>query len=1069
MLEGTTSELKGRVRLPEGTPADERVLVLALSTRRGSRGIYGGSGPAYEAWHDGKDDELIAFTEMERDATFTLQVPEDVESVHLALAGRYVYSLETREVSLPPLEAPLLGGQLGARVTGRILPPPGLTAADLELEDEVIALGPDITANFDPTVVQDIGYEIRTKVDAEGNYELRGVPCDITHGFFFRHDQVAMSVELGLETAPGQHRQADLQLVHGVTLEGRVADEAGGPIEGAKVATRYPGPLGRGMGSLKKTETDAEGRFTLPNVMPGRVELRVSKDGFVPYGERLAEEVVDGQTFEVAQITLSKGGVVTGRVTFPDGEPAPDVFVRASIDLVALGGLAMAGGAVDTSHGASGTTDADGRFELSGLKESVFVVRASLSGEDDTWQAKVDGVRPGGDPLRLELERLLTLSGRVEDTEGNPIPAFRITAKQTGSGGMFGIGAETSDASFEDEEGKFELERLSAGDWEVLALADGLARSETKVVTLPTVDELVFQLQPAASVAGVVLDTADQPVAGAKVQLELDLNAMVEMQRTGTAPEARTDAEGRFLLEGLDPGAASVLATHQGFASSSPEPVEVFAGETTEDVVLRLRTGGTLIGTVLNSEGEPWAGRMITVQSMPDFSRRRIDTSDGDGAFRVEHLEPGQWQVIAAGNMMTGELDGSTEGGMNDFLEGMEFAMVDILDGEETEVVLGKPAEDPVLVRGRVTHDGQAVENSMISFVPESGASMGQLKMAMTDAQGGYEVELEERGGYLVTVQKVEDMGQQVSVEFQENVPDEVAEVSADFELPLGRITGTVTGPDGDPVKNCRVTLGVDGGLKYGSFMGGHYAESATDDQGRYELEYLRPGRYSVSVGGVMLGGMLGDAGSYGRKVRSDLRVDEGDTLAGIDFELERPGSLSGLVRTSDGSGVAEASVFLRDENGQLLERISFVTTDASGKFDYSGISPGSYTVMARVSDQVSAPSSVIRVRSGERSEANVTIDPGTYLLVTVIDRSDKEVGARVSVTDDQGNEVTGMFAMTELMDLFQRGFANKQQRVGPLPPGSYKVRAVLDDGRSATKSVTLSGQPERSLKIRVR
>jgi hypothetical protein len=42
-------------------------------------------------------------------------------------------------------------------------------------------------------------------------------------------------------------------------------------------------------------------------------------------------------------------------------------------------------------------------------------------------------------------------------------------------------------------------------------------------------------------------------------------------------------------------------------------------------------------------------------------------------------------------------------------------------------------------------------------------------------------------------------------------------------------------------------------------------------------------------------------------------------------------------------------------------------------------------------------------------------------------------------------------------------------QRVGPLPPGSYEVRAIAEDGRSAQRPLELTGQPERKLKLRLK
>ena len=110
------------------------------------------------------------------------------------------------------------------------------------------------------------------------------------------------------------------------------------------------------------------------------------------------------------------------------------------------------------------------------------------------------------------------------------------------------------------------------------------------------------------------------------------------------------------------------------------------------------------------------------------------------------------------------------------------------------------------------------------------------------------------------------------------------------------RVIDGEPGADGDPLSDCRVTLNVEGGVSYGSFMGGHYVESSTGNDGRYAIEFVRPGRYTVSAGGAPLGGLLGQASAGGRVVRSGLVVEEGSALDSVDFRLEDPGELTGVV-----------------------------------------------------------------------------------------------------------------------------------------------------------------------------
>jgi hypothetical protein len=198
------------------------------------------------------------------------------------------------------------------------------------------------------------------------------------------------------------------------------------------------------------------------------------------------------------------------------------------------------------------------------------------------------------------------------------------------------------------------------------------------------------------------------------------------------------------------------------------------------------------------------------------------------------------------------------------------------------------------------------------------------------------------------------------------------------------------------------------------------------------------------------------------------VSVRDGEVVEGVDFRLRKAGRITGLVRTGDGAPAKDVSVFLRDEAGRPLERFSMVGTDASGRFAYEGLEPGAYTVVARNAAQVSAESAPVRVREGDAGEVTLALAPGTVLLVSLSDDDGGMLDCSVQVLDEQGRQVNGMTSMTELMAAFNKGeFTSKEQRVGPLPPGRYKVLVKARDGRSVTKPVTLTGQPERKLNVR--
>ena len=56
----------------------------------------------------------------------------------------------------------------------------------------------------------------------------------------------------------------------------------------------------------------------------------------------------------------------------------------------------------------------------------------------------------------------------------------------------------------------------------------------------------------------------------------------------------------------------------------------------------------------------------------------------------------------------------------------------------------------------------------------------------------------------------------------------------------------------------------------------------------------------------------------------------------------------------------------------------------------------------------------------------------------------------------------------SEILERYTGGLGSAVQRVGPLPPGTYEVRAFSADGRSTKRSVKLDGRAERKVRLRL-
>lgn len=1058
--------------------------------------------------NDGRDDgepekRVVASAKVGADGTFSVAFPAGTKRGWLAVGGTYQFLQEARELDLARVaEAIVLRPECGAAVRVRVELPADGDAPELE-DDAVAVLRPAVqnpmAGGFDPARLV-----TRSAKRAERVFEFRALPAGGRMTFAVEPEHLA-ALEQPVENArAGSWTEVTATLRRGAIVRGRVVGPDAKPVEGAVVRAKLPGQwFGFDDRSVRRATTDVEGAFELAGVPGGRVNLTATAQRFLA-SKKVELDLVDGGAKSGVELALEAGSVVAGRVAWDDGTPARDVEVRVSFDLSQMYGM----GAMNALRGGAGKarTDDAGAFSVSGLGAGPFTVVAhaeprgmpppppptksddgaaaesEAKTKPDEWRARADGVAPGTKDVTLVLRAPIGVKGFVTDEASAPLAKFTLFAQRTATGPLATFGQDAVSETFESPDGSFTFSKLSSGTWKLSAAAEGFAPIEPIVLELPRDeerDDLHFALPRAALVRGFVRDARGAPVGGADVEVDTGgPNWQRMMERGPKPPKARSSDDGAFVLEGLKPAAQKLVARARGYAQSEPTPVDLAATRELADVVVVLRVGATLTGEVFDDLGKPARGWMIQATNTQTFDQR-MDFTDGEGKFRVEHLEPGSRQIVAmpvgagggaqdAGARADASSDSKLADDMAGFVSKMKMTTADLVDGQETHVVLGAPPKDPVRVTGRVTHAGAAYSGAMVSFMRQGGAGLNGFKSATTDGQGAYSLTLNEPGDYTVSVQKFQGSGmQQNVVEFTRSVP-QAKEATLDFELPTGRISGSVVDDDRKPVSGARITITTEGPGQPGTLWGGQYTETLTDSEGRYDVQALRPARYTVFAGGMTMGGAFGNDAANGREELAGVAVAEGEWRKNVDFRLRRPGTIDVTVVDEAGQPVAGANVFVRTKSGALVDRFTMLASGPDGLVKYGGLAPGRYTVSAREGGRAAGDGAEVEVRSGEHVPARVVLLGGTYLLVSVVDAEQKPLLASLSVKDEQGHEVAGLVSLQDLMKLMAQGASpGGERRVGPLPPGKYKVVATLADGRTTTKPVSLSGQGERKLIVR--
>jgi protocatechuate 3,4-dioxygenase beta subunit len=616
-------------------------------------------------------------------------------------------------------------------------------------------------------------------------------------------------------TAPAE----GLELVVNGTgqVRGRVVDvDSGRPVpdfqlryqpdaQGGMRFVMRAGP-GGGRGPYERQSFHAEdGAFVLEDVPAGRWKVEAFAPGYQS-GTASAVSVAEGEATEGVEVRLSKGGVVTGRVLESrSGRPILDATLRAeqSGGEPRMGMMRIGGEGGDNEA----ATDAEGRYELTGLAPGTWTVTASHA----DWSEATASVEIKDAPVTadIRLGRGGTVAGSVL-AAGRPVAGAQVTLAAAGDSGMrpgagFLGGGEQSALS--DEGGRFRFERLTPGRYTLGAvLRDQSSSPAEAVVTGDDAQEVQLTLAEGALVRGVVTGLPDAQLTGVNV------NA----QGPDFFASTRTSAGGSFEISGVPEGTITLRANAGDFMTSSRSAqatVTIGPGQAEAAAEIRFEQGIRVDGRVTRG-GRPVTDAMVMV--FPDGGNRRSASArtDETGGYAIEGLDEGRYTFSAnseagAPIRKTVELTGDTTVDLE--------APPARLAGTVVEAESGRPLGD-VGVR-----------------IEDDGGGMRFVNMASTDSSGRFAFEDVEPKRYRVTFQKPA---------YQVETKELTAAEESDLRVELRRGEGiAIEAKDGifaTPLRGLfvRVADGSGSAVFSGSV--------SLDSDGRGEVPSLRPGTYEV-------------------------------------------------------------------------------------------------------------------------------------------------------------------------------------------------------------------------------
>ncbi len=491
----------------------------------------------------------------------------------------------------------------------------------------------------------------------------------------------------GFAFAQSQTKEGTAIVSGRVTLKG---EPASGVAVALQLQTRTELP---DMNKLRRTRTDADGRFRFSGINAGQYLITALAPGLIapsdsPYGAQgKALSISDGETIENLDLQLKRGGVIAGRITDAQSNPVVETtikltrqdtsgrfigYVTSEIsqyfrtdDLGAYRLFALPAGKYKVSIG-----EASQAGGLQNIGARNYLPQTFFPGTPNETEAKIIEVSEGSVATNVDIKvggakEVFDVLGKVVDAEtGQPVAGVKMGFGTPTRGGR--LDAYALNDVFANAQGEFEFRGLMPGKYAAFISSAPDAPSEFYSEATPfevgesNLTGLEIKALRGIAISGkAILEGTDDPHNRGKLS---QLSVSVYSASREAVPVGRTSKiapDGSFRIGGLKPGKVSLTTFPRlpGLALSRIEYNGVYvkdfldlqAGEHSTNVRLIFSSAmGVLRGQVKFIGGAPPENttyRVFTYKVGGTSASGSGAPIDARGQFVITDLAAGEYEV----------------------------------------------------------------------------------------------------------------------------------------------------------------------------------------------------------------------------------------------------------------------------------------------------------------------------------------------------------------------------------------------------------------------------------------